>query len=296
MAAAKFDVQTEVTKSIIAAIEAGCPPWRKPWTGDKGGAAMPLRSNGEPYRGINVILLWCRAAEMGYTSAHWFTFNQAKDMGAFVKKGEKCVTVVKYGTVEKETDEGKERRFSYAKAYRVFNADQIEGLPAEFYGQPSEAPRDLGTEATPELDAFFAATGAKIAQNPDDPRAYYAPATDSINMPMIGTFESASRFYGVLGHELCHWTGAQSRLDRFSQARTKNTYGFEELVAEIGSAMVSVQLGVEPDFEQSAAYVKLWLEAIKGDKGLIFKAATEAQKAADFIFEAASRKEEKLAA
>jgi antirestriction protein ArdC len=296
MAAEKFDAQAEVTQSIIAAIEAGCPPWRKPWTGDKGGAPLPLRSTGEAYRGINVILLWLRAAEMGYTSAHWFTFKQALDMGAHVRKGEKSATVVKYGTVEKENEQGEESRISYARAYRVFNADQIEGLPADFYGKPAEAPRDLGTVADPKLDAFFAATGANIRQSADDPRAYYAPATDHINMPLVATFESASRFYGVLAHEVTHWTGAKHRLDRFSNSRTKDVYGFEELVAEIGSCMVSAQLGVEPDFEQSAAYVKHWLDAIKGDKKLIFKAATEAQKAADFIFAAASTEAQREAA
>ncbi|MGO4855034.1 ArdC family protein [Phaeovulum sp. W22_SRMD_FR3] len=285
MATEKFDVQAEVTKSIVAAIEAGCPPWRQPWVGDAGGAMLPLRSNGEAYRGINVLLLWARASEMGYTSAYWFTFKQAQEKGAHVRKGEKSATVVKFGTVEKENEDGDETRLSYARAYRVFNVDQIQGLPTEFYGKPAQLPRDLGTVSIPELDAFFADTGARIVQNPDDARAYYAPATDHINMPLISTFFSAERYYGVLAHEVTHWTGAKTRLDRFSNARTKDVYGFEELVAEIGACMIAAQLGVLPDFEQSSAYVTHWLEAIRGDKRLIFKAATEAQKAVDFVFD-----------
>ena len=287
MAAEKFDVQAEVTRWIIAAIEAGCPPWRQPWTGSSRGMAMPLRSTGEAYRGINILLLWARAVEMGYSSPYWFTFKQAQEKGAHVRKGEKSATVVKFGTFEKANEDGEDSKIMYARAYRVFNADQIEGLPGEFHGKPDEPALDMGTEAMPELDQFFSKTGARIIQNPDDARAYYAPATDHINMPMISMFHSAARFYGVLAHETVHWTGAKSRLDRFGNVRTKSVYGFEELVAEIGSCMVSAQLGVQPDFEQSGAYVKHWLEAIKGDKRLIFKAATEAQKAADFIFAAA---------
>jgi antirestriction protein ArdC len=94
---------------------------------------LPLRHNGEPYRGINILVLWSVAAANGYTSARWLTFKQAKDLGASVRKGEKSVTVVKFGTIEKEDEDGEEKVIPYAKAYRVFNADQIEGLPADFY-------------------------------------------------------------------------------------------------------------------------------------------------------------------
>ncbi len=109
----KFDLYDHVTKSIIAAMEAGTPPWRKPWTGDSAGAAFPLRANGEPYRGINVLMLWLEAGAKGYASAHWFTYKQAQEIGGQVRKGEKSATVVKYGTVEKEGEDGEERRFAY---------------------------------------------------------------------------------------------------------------------------------------------------------------------------------------
>ena len=295
MAKARLDIHQHVTDTIIAQIEAGTPPWRKPWTGGAGGACLPVRHNGEGYRGINVLMLWAVASERGYSSERWMTFNQAQQLGGTVKKGEKCARSVFYGTFEKKEDEqsdggnegeGKGKaRIAFAKANNVFNADQIEGLPAEYYIQPDPA-RDLGTEADPALAAFFASIGADIVTT-DDPRAYYRPATDQVHMPPVATFINAARFYGVLSHEICHWTGAEKRLDRLKKFDTKSAYAFEELVAEIGACLLAVRLGVEPEFDQSAAYIEGWLEALKSDKGLIFKAATEAQKAVDFVLAAA---------
>lgn len=291
----KFDVYSHVTSEIIAAMEAGTPPWRQPWTGTTGGAAFPLRANGEPYRGINVILLWLTAASRGYSSAHWFTFKQAIDMGAHVRKGEKSSTVVKYGTFEKEDEAGEARTVPYAKAYRVFNADQIEGLPEEYYGAKGTQVRDLGTEPNPELDAFFAATGIAI-EITDEPRAYYHPARDVVHMPPIGTFHDANGFYQTLAHEECHATGHKSRLDRLELNRNRQSYAFEELVAEIGACMVCATLGLFPDFAQSAAYLESWLKALKDDTRLIFKAASEAQKALDYLTGKARPEEQRAAA
>ena len=200
----KFDLYAHVTDSIIASIEAGTPAWRKPWTGDKGGAPFPLRSNGEPYSGINVLMLWLAADAKGYRAARWFTYKQAQEAGGQVRKGEKSATVVKYGTFEREDESGEDsRKIPYLKAYRVFNAEQIDGLPAEFYGNPADAPRDLGTTADPTLDAFIAATGAEIRTS-DDPRAYYNPVEDFIHMPPIATFHSAGGYYATLAHEATH--------------------------------------------------------------------------------------------
>ncbi|MTE01856.1 DUF1738 domain-containing protein [Paracoccus sp. YIM 132242] len=279
----KFDLYAHVTDSIIASIEAGTPAWRKPWTGDKGGAPFPLRSNGEPYSGINVLMLWLAADAKGYRAPRWFTYKQAQEAGGQVRKGETSSTVVKYGTFEREDAEtGEERRLPYLKAYRVFNAEQIDGLPTEHYGTPAEAPRDLGTEADPVLDAFFAATGIELRTS-DDPRAFYDIGSDFIHMPPIATFHSAAGFYGTLAHEQIHATGHKSRLDRFSRFNDRKAVAFEELIAEIGNCMTCARLGLTPDFAQSGAYVQSWLRAMKNDKRLIFKAASEAQKAAEWL-------------
>ena len=283
LTAAKFDVYSHVTNQIIAQIEAGTPPRRKPWTGGGKGVSLPERFNGEAYRGINILMLWATAMAKDYSSARWMTFNQAKQLGGHVRKGEKSATVVKYGTVEREDENGEERQIPYAKAYRVFNADQIDGLPAEFYILP-DPPRDLGTVADPELEAFFAATGAQIDVT-EEPRAYYNIKTDRIHMPPIGTFYRAAGYFGTLAHETVHWTGAAKRLDRLGRFNDRKAYAFEELVAEIGNCMLCAQIGVEPEFDQSAAYVEGWLEAMKEDSRAIFRAASEAQKAVDYIME-----------
>ena len=281
---AKFDIYQDVTNQIVNAMEAGTPPWRKPWTGDSAGFVLPKRANGETYKGINVLMLWMMAAERGYTSETWFTYRQAKEAGGQVKKGEKSTTVIYYNTVKAEDEQGEEKTIPFAKAYRVFNADQIDGLPAEFYQSPTE-PRDLGTVADPELEVFFASIGAKIVTS-DDPRAYFNPVDDLIHMPPIETFHSANGYYATLAHESVHFTGVEKRLGRYGKFSNKQAYAFEELVAEIGSCMLCAQLGLTPEFDQSAAYIEGWLTALKDDKRLIFKAASAAQKATDYLLAA----------
>ncbi|MFD2845546.1 ArdC family protein [Paracoccus cavernae] len=169
----------------------------------------------------------------------------------------------------------------------MFNADQIEGLPEQYHGKPAEGPRDLGTEADPALVAFFAATGIEIRTS-DEPQAYYSPAEDFIHMPPIGTFYSAAGYFSTLAHEATHATGHSSRLDRFTRFADRKALAFEELVAELGNAFLCARLGLVPDFDQSAAYLQSWLRALADDKRLIFKAASEAQKAADFLFSTAT--------
>ena len=283
---AKIDIKQHVTDTIIAQIEAGTPPWRKPWTGNASGACFPLRHNGVAYKGVNILMLWAIAHVKEFNSCRWMTFKQALELGGCVKKGQKATKSVFYGSIEKEDEnraEGEEdkRRIRFAKTNNVFNADQIEGLPEEYYIRP-EPPRDLGTEAATELDAFFAATDAEIITS-DKPQAYYSPAKDHIHMPPIETFFDAAGYYGTLAHELTHWVCGEKRLATQKANVTRKQYAFDELVAEIGACFLGVQLGVEPQFDQSAAYIEKWLEALKSDKEVIFKAAAEAQKALDYI-------------
>ncbi|MHC0055413.1 ArdC family protein [Actibacterium sp. D379-3] len=290
MAKERFDIKQHVTDTIIAQIEAGTPPWRKPWTGDMSCASFPLRHNGNSYQGINILMLWATAHVRGYNSARWMTFKQALELGGCVKKGEKATKSVFYGSIEREDEnaadgEDGKRRIRFAKTNNVFNADQIEGLPEAYYIRP-EPPRDLGTEADAELDAFFARSGAEIITT-EEPRAYFHPTKDHIHMPPIATFYSAAGYYGTLAHELTHWACGEKRLATQKAHANRKEYAFDELVAEIGACFLAVQLGVEPQFDQSAAYVEGWLEALKSDKEMIFKAAAEAQKAVDYINEKA---------
>ncbi len=279
----KRDQSGSITAMIIEAMEAGCPPWRKPWTGCMA-ASLPLRHNGEPYRGINVIFLWFSACQEGYNSARWLTFKQAQALGGRVRKGEKATPVMKYGTVVKKDDEeeeDKEKVFRFRRFYPVFNAEQIDGLPDSHY-DGMDPPRDLGTRADPELDAFFSSTGANIVTN-DEPRAYYDMNMDQINIPPIGTFHDSGGYYATLAHEMTHWTGSESRLDRFNRLQANEDYAFEELVAEMGNCFLCADLGLTPDFDQTGAYLETWLQVLREDSRAIYRASSEAQKAVDYI-------------
>lgn len=275
------DIEAEITERLIGLMEAGTPPWQKPWSG--GGGGMPLRHNGEPYSGINVLVLWSEAADKGHSSDHWMTFKQAQEYGGKVRKGEKSTAIIHAGVFEKENAEGEKERIPYKRTYAVFNASQIDGLPEKFHHRaPAVA---ASTERRADLDEYFAATGAKIEERGG--QAAYFPIEDKITMPPIGNFTDTNRFYQVLSHEAVHWTGAGHRLDRGLGTRVKADYAREELVAEIGSAFLMARHGIRPDFEQSAAYLKGWAAACREDQKLIFKAAADASKAIRFINAAA---------
>ncbi|WP_299870012.1 zincin-like metallopeptidase domain-containing protein [uncultured Roseobacter sp.] len=213
------------------------------------------------------------------------TFKQARELDGCVRKGERSTKSVYYGTYEKETEgdngETETRTSRFAKSFSVFNTDQIDELPDDYYIRPAP-PRDLGTEADTALDAFFSATGAKIVTT-DDPRAYYSPQDDHVQMPPIATFHDAAGYYGCLSHEVGHYYLADHRIGMQKKFTTKAEYAMGELEAEIFSAFLAVHLGFEPHFDQTAAYVEGWLKALKEDRNAIFSAAAQAQKAFDHV-------------
>ena len=298
------DPEREIADRLIAAIEAGTPPWRQPWTGGAG-CPFPMRATGEAYRGVNVLMLWLTASENGYASPFWMTYRQAIELGGQVRGGERATLVVKYGVVEREAgtegggsgggkaggaregsgqqDAGEATRRPYLKAYHVFNAAQVDGLPERFLRE-ADPVRDVGTAGDRELDAYFGRLGATVETTPE-PRAYYHPARDVIHMPPVATFHTTKGYYATLGHEAVHWTGHGSRLDRLARCRDREAYAFEELVAEVGQCLLLARLGVEPAVDQSAAYIEGWLKAMRDDKRAIFRAAAEAQRAVDLIRE-----------
>ncbi len=243
----------------------------------------------------------------GTVSPMWMTYVQAQKLGGQVRKGEKSATVVKFGKMVKdgETDPvtgaaGDDRRIPYARAYRVFNVEQIDGLDADCIAPP-EPPRDFGTKndlaandlaandlaGDPVLDAWFASLGVPIKHSPE-PQAYYAPARDRIHMPPVQTFESLHRYFHVLAHEHAHATKHSSRLDRHHSGKTRvQRYAQEEIVADLAGVMVCARLGITPSFDQSAAYLQHWVDVLKTDHRAIVKAASMAQAAADWMFDAA---------
>ena len=284
----KFNIYDQVTQTIIAQIEAGSVPWRKPWTGSKAGFGMPLRVTGEAYRGINVLMLWMAAEVGGYASPTWMTYKQAKDLGGQVRKGEKSTTVVKYGTIEdggEGAENGDPQIRSYARAYRVFNCDQIEGLPDGLYAT-AEQPRDLGTQTDTALDAWFGRLEIPL-DTTDEPAAYYTPSTDRIHMPPIETYRTTQGYFATLFHEGAPATKHAKRLDRKHPGSKGEQYSREELVVEISAAMVCARHGINHDYAQTAAYLEHWVELLGSDNRAIIRAASMAQAATDWMFDKA---------
>lgn len=281
----KKDIYAEVTATITAALEDGVLPWRKDWTGGTGSLAMPRRATGEYYQGINVLLLWIASQKKGFVADQWMTFQQAKKLKANVRKGERGTQVVFFSTFEKETEQGELEKIPFLKSYTVFNVQQIENLPDTYAPADLDA-IDTGARPIDTADAFFDATGARIVIDGTQPR--YTPSIDTIHMPKVEQFETAPAFYGTLAHETIHWTGHKSRLDRLEDAG-KREYAFEELIAELGACFTLSRLGIDTDAKNSAAYIGSWLKALADDKKFIFKAATAAQKATDFLFDLQSQ-------
>lgn len=292
------DVYSRITERIITDLERGVLPWLKPWTaGSSGGqVARPLRHNGEPYQGINIVLLWSEGVARGFQSPTWMTFRQALTLGGHVRKGETGTTVIYANRLTKtETDSDGaeiEREIALLKAYTVFCVDQIEGLPATFYAtNQAEHPADNLPRRIEVVDAFVSATGATIRHGGH--RACYRPTADQIEMPPYtsfrdtGTVTAAEGYYATLLHELIHWTAPAHRCDRQLGKRFgDHAYAREELVAELGAAFLCADLSISPQPRPDhAAYIASWLTVLRQDKRAIFAAASLAQKACKWLHE-----------
>jgi len=265
------DLYTRITSRIIADLEQGVRPWLKPWTTGATNVARPLRHSGEPYAGINVVLLWSEAVTRGFCSPTWMTFRQAQALGGHVRKGETGTTVVYANRVTRtETDLAGtevEREIAFLKAYTVFCVDQIDGLPDRFYVETmAERPTDTPAGRIERADAFVAATDAVIRTGGS--RACYIPSLDRIDMPAYasfhdtGTSTAAEGYYATLLHELIHWTGPAHRCDRELGKRFgDHAYAREELIAELGAAFLCADIGITPEPRADhASYIASWLE------------------------------------
>ena len=262
---ARTDTYQRITDTIISALEAGTRPWMQPWSaGNIGGSfPRPLRSTGEPYRGINVLLLWIASAANNFQHDRFMTYKQAQELGGQVRKGEKGTTIVKYGTVTRSVDNGRgedeDREIPYLKGYTVFNLSQIDGLPEDFYAKPIPMPEDRRIAGA---DRFIENTGAVIQHQGD--RACYIPSLDIIKMPPFRAFESPEAYYSTILHEVSHWSGSSKRLDRLkSTDKRHHEYHFEELVAEISACFLCSDLEITASVRpESASYLASWLAVI----------------------------------
>jgi antirestriction protein ArdC len=285
----KADLYQRITAEIIAAIEAGAADYRMPWhTLSRSGAPVNAGSS-RPYRGINTLLLWCEAGRRGYSSNRWATYRQWNELGAQVRKSETSTTVllwkpIAYSVDREDAGDQPARQRLLARAFRVFNADQVDS------GDLQPAAHQPTPERITSAEAFFAAQPAAIWHGSDG--AFYDRRADMVSMPSFDALVSAEAYYSVLAHELTHWTGAKGRLDRDLSGRFgSDAYAIEELVAELGAAFTVgyLDLACEPRIDH-APYIASWLRVLRDDPRAILSAASKAQAAADYLIELADPK------
>ena len=275
-----------ITDRIITLLEKGVIPWRKPW--DAASGAPRNLVSGKAYRGINAMLL----CSLGFNSPWFVTFNQAKAMGGAVKKGAHGFPVVFWKFLEASTapedDEeqaGGRDRVPLLRYYTVFNLEQTEGITAGKI--PAAEPRHFDPiEACEQIMEHMPKRPA--TRYTIEGLAYYQPSTDTVTMPLRETFTSPAEFYGTLFHECVHASGAPHRLARKSLTGWapfgSAEYSREELVAEMGAGFLCAAAGIDgATLENSAAYIRSWLQVLKDDRRAVIVAAGQAQKAADFI-------------
>ncbi|HEV7319291.1 MAG TPA: zincin-like metallopeptidase domain-containing protein [Ensifer sp.] len=286
----RSDIYSRITDKIIGELANGVRPWIKQWNAlnTNGRITRPLRHNGQPYSGMNVLLLWSEQMSQGFTSSMWMTFKQALELGAAVRKGETGSTVVFASRFTKSQADGKggeiDREIPFLKAYSVFNVEQIDGLPDYYYCRPEPALDPV--ERIEQVDRFFRNTGAIIRHGGD--QAFYAPGPDLIQMPPFEAFKDPESYYATLSHEATHWTAATNRVGRdlSRYSKDKSERAREELVAELGSCFLCADLGITPELEprpDHASYLRSWLKVLIDDKRAIFQAAAHAQRALSFL-------------
>lgn len=281
-----------ITAAIIAKLEEGVSPWRKPWTGSES-SSRPQRACGTPYRGINVIWLWSVAERMGYSRSTWMTYRQAQAVGGQVRRGETGTIAVfykAYSATEQDSTTGEESTSTrrVLKTYTVFNVEQIDNLPERFAPCP---PRPALTDLSHRdaIEDFIDASGAEIIHGGD--RACYIPALDRIHMPETSAFETYAQYGAVACHELSHWTGHTSRLNRDLNNRFgTDKYAAEELVAELSSAFLGADLGLPVGhLDNHASYIDSWLSILRKDDRALLTAAAKAEEAAAYLLAKAGR-------
>jgi antirestriction protein ArdC len=277
---------TEVTGRVIAELEQGRLPWVQPWDGAACGCTMPANAaSGRRYSGINVLILWAAVIEGGFASQRWLTYRQAQAAGGNVRKGEKGTTVcyadrfTPKGEEERAQDEDREARsVAFLKRFTVFNVEQCEGLPEALTRSP-ELPAEA--DILPQVRSLIDASGADFRVGGGE--AYYSPRADYVAVPPQAAFHEPVNWYRTALHELGHWTGHASRLDRNQRGTFGSAdYAREELVAEMASAFACASLSIRPTVRH-ADYIGSWLAVLREDEKAIVRAASAASKAADYL-------------
>jgi antirestriction protein ArdC len=263
-----------ITNQIIDQLQAGVAPWRKPWACAAAGAPANFVTK-RPYSGINTLLLGMSA----YASPYWLTYKQAAALGGNVRKGEKGTAIVFWKIGERQTADGDTEKSFVLRYYTVFNIAQCDNLPD---AAPVDAPREV--QGIPAAEAIWQGYRDRPTLSTAGTAAFYNPAADSITLPAPASFTTDENFWATLFHEAAHSTGHSSRLDRLKPATFgSETYGKEELVAELAAAFLCADAGIVNTLPQSASYLQGWITALKGDSRLLITAAAAAQRAAHYI-------------
>ncbi|ENG3300625.1 DUF1738 domain-containing protein [Salmonella enterica] len=306
---AHADVYQMVTERIIAALEQGTAPWRRPWKSADAGCSGGLPSNaltGRCYSGVNVLLLWMAAEEGGYTSDRWLTYRQAQEAGGQVRKGETGSLAVIYKDWTKPAEDEHGNRLydtdgrpltetvPMLRQLHLFNVAQCDGLPEHMQAlqpdngteRPVEDYAVVSPERLADVRMMLEATGVQ-AEACYQSQAYYRPATDTIVMPLTWQFDSEADYWATLLHEMVHSTGHGKRLDRegitsSSRKQGDRVYAFEELIAETGSAFLCAQLGIYGEV-QHESYIDSWLKVLRSDKKALFRACSKAREATEYL-------------
>jgi antirestriction protein ArdC len=274
------DLYQTVTDQVLSLMQTHGSDWVRPWTG----TGIPVNAlTGQEYQGSNILMLGIASFAKGYETGYWATYRQWQTLGAQVRRGESSTVGIFFKPLVREDEEGKERKIPMLRAFRVFNAAQVQGWEPPVIEHQGEAER---VEAA---DAFVANTQANIRHGGHG--AFYTPGEDRIAMPSRAGFTGTSTssateaYYGTLLHELGHWTGHPSRLARDLSGRFGSaTYAGEELVAELTSAFLCAHLGISASpREDHAQYLNAWMLKLKEDKRAFLTAASAAQAAADYL-------------
>ncbi len=272
-----MDIYAEITNRIIAEMEKGEIPWKKPWMAS--GSAIS-HTTGKPYSLLNQMLLG-RAGE-------WLTFKQVNAEGGYVRKGERAKMVVFWKWIDKEDEEtGEITQVPFLKYYNVFHIDQCEGISAKHeVTMPEVVEADEKAEAI--ITDYVRREGVTM-ENREGNQAFYQPAFDRIVLPLMKQFKETAEYYSTAFHEMVHSTGHMKRLNRLDATAHfgSEDYSKEELVAEIGSSALVHHCGMETkqSFRNNTAYIQSWLQVLKNDKRFIVSASSRAEKAVNLILE-----------
>ena len=278
-----FDIYSLVNDRILAALEQGIIPWKRPWTG-----RLPANYDSDKeYRGVNILTLGIAEMVKGYSSPYWLTYKQAQKHGGHIKKGEKATYIVfsdkKTREVEKEDGTKELKVYHIIRSFPVFNFDQTEGIPRKEVAPDLNPDRDL----IEVCDSVLSRMPNPPAYRESGSSAYYVPREDLVNLPPIETFKTTEGYVATKFHEYGHATGHESRLSRPGVmdvvAFGSMNYSLEELVAELTSAYLCARTGIDNTLDNSSAYVQHWLKALRDDKTMLMKASGKAMAAVEYI-------------